>query len=337
MTSVMSVIKGLVIYLLPFYLILRYLKFAYGTDFFMIVGWWSKNWRLQENMGLVMVFSLLAILFAVMVTSDILHRAYLSVAGENHELVYLGNPTELSSHYVSPQGMSALPLETYSDHKYNRSFSPIYRTEMFKRGRGENSAGVRVSDLHIMHVISTFLLAVAVYIFLICMLHIVAYPVSKVAHGDVVEMASVENLDQFLRRWKLSKGKLLVMFFGALVVGMLFMARGPASSFGNRVIPLPVSVVAGAELSAVPVSVNIEKERYRNRRNDDRLEYRETGYINVTYRFSEGFEIPVYVTARYYNDDYPHLYKEVKNNIKQRRAMLVVVEEDLSIRPKQVD
>src|SRR5690625_1478132 len=121
---------------------------------------------------------------------------------------------------------------------------------MFKRGRGENSAGVRVSDLHIMHVISTFLLAVAVYIFLICMLHIVAYPVSKVAHGDVVEMASVENLDQFLRRWKLSKGKLLVMFFGALVVGMLFMARGPASSFGNRVIPLPVSVVAGAELPA---------------------------------------------------------------------------------------
>src|SRR5690625_7608075 len=108
------------------------------------------------------------------------------------------------------------------------------------------------------------------------MLHIVAYPVSKVAHGDVVEMASVENLDQFLRRWKLNKGKLLVMFFGALVVGMLFMASGPASSFGNRVIPLPVSVVAGAELSAVPVSVNIEKERYRNRRNDDRLEYRET-------------------------------------------------------------
>src|SRR5690625_7147337 len=98
------------------------------------------------------------------------------------------------------------------------------------------------------------------------MLHIVAYPVSKVAHGDVVEMASVENLDQFLRRWKLNKGKLLVMFFGALVVGMLFMASGPASSFGNRVIPLPVSVVAGAELSAVPVSVNIEKERSEERR-----------------------------------------------------------------------
>src|SRR5690625_1324645 len=205
MTSAMSVIKGLVIYLLPFYLILRYLKFAYGTDFFMIVSWWSKHWRLQENMGWVMVFSLLAILVAVLVTSDILHRAYLSVAGENHELVYLGNPTELSSHYVSPQGMSALPLETYSDHKYNRSFSSIYRTEMFKRWRAENSAGVRVSDLHIMHVISTFLLAVAVYIFLICMLHIVAYPVSKVAHGDVVEMASVENLDQFLRRWKIGR------------------------------------------------------------------------------------------------------------------------------------
>src|SRR5690625_4191554 len=150
-------------------------------------------------------------------------------------------------------------------------------------------------------------------------------------------MASMENLDQFLRRWKLSKGKLLVMFFGALVVGMLFMASGPASSFGNRVIPLPVSVVAGAELSAVPVSVNIEKERYRKQRNDDRLKYRKTGYINVTYRFAEGFEIPVYVTARYYDVDYHHVYNDVKNNIKQRRAMLVVVEEDLSIRPKQVD
>src|SRR5690625_6420800 len=114
------------------------------------------------------------------------------------------------------------------------------------------------------------------------MLHIVAYPVSKVAHGDVVEMASVENLDQFLRRWKLSKGKLLEMFFGALVVGMLFMSSGPATSFGNRVILLPVSVVAGADLLAVPVSVNIEKDRYRNRRNDDRLKYRTTGYTKLT-------------------------------------------------------
>src|SRR5690625_7529422 len=100
MTSVMSVIKGLVIYLLPFYLILRYLKFAYGTDLFMIVGWWSKNWKLQENIGLVMVFSRLAILFSVMVTSGIIHLAFLLVAGVNRELVYLSHPDDRPTHYV---------------------------------------------------------------------------------------------------------------------------------------------------------------------------------------------------------------------------------------------
>src|SRR5690625_6855431 len=101
-----------------------------------------------------MVFSLLAILFSVMVTSGILHRAYLSVGGENHELEYLGNPAERSSHYVAPHRMSALPLETYRDYKYNRSFTPIYPTERFKRGRAENTAGVRVRAHHKKHVIS---------------------------------------------------------------------------------------------------------------------------------------------------------------------------------------
>jgi hypothetical protein len=334
LTSFIVLIKSLVIYLLPFYLIHRYLKAAYGVSPWRMMGWWRKNWRRQNHIGMVIVFTLLAILFTSMVTSGALNRAYLAVVGEDHELVYIGNPRAGFSHYISLDDLSAVPLQTLGEYDYNTSFNSIYRTETFRKDRGHHGAGVRLSEFHVTYLIANVLMALAVYIFLACMLHIVAHPVSKAAAGENVEMASVDNLDKFLRRWNLSKGKLGALFFGSLPLAMLFILFTPASSLGHRAIPLPASVVPGSELRAIPVSISVETERYRRDSSDDQIRYRETGYINLVYQFTEDFEFPVYVSARYQKEHYPGLYEEMKAHIKERRPMPVRVQEGLTVRPQ---
>jgi len=337
MASVVLVVKFIVVYLLPFYMIQLYLKYAYGVGAGTIAVWWVRNWGGLEHPGLALFFTFLALLFTISVTTGALNKVYLSVFGENHHLAYLGNDSKSSGRYIPVSDLNATPMKSLTPEHYAYSFNPIYRVEEFRTDPRRNSAGVRVHDFGAGQLISHFLALTFLYTFLICMLHIFAHPVSTaVASGGAeVESASMDNLKTFLSQWNLTAGSLGAVFFGSLALAGPVIYLFHYADRGERVYPLPEFVVPGSKVKADPISVDkVLAQESKNRDRYDSL-FDDTGYRDVIFEFSEGFPKPVYVATRFYIYDHPGLQSKIEQHIEQDRPMTIEIQEHLRIFPKE--
>lgn len=326
MLQLIALIKNLICYGLPLYLLHVYLKHAYGIGAWQTIRWWTQNWGGLEHPGITLTFTLLPLLFIFLSLSHLANRAYLSVAGEQHTLIYLGNGRASVAYYLPRDEPRSEPYTYMSDYKFNMTFSDVYRTEPFVKDRGVASAGTPTKEFRFVHLLGTLSLILALWLVLASALHLFAHPVSvAVASGGAqVEQATMESFDELLRYWHLSRGRLLALGFIAIVIGCLGIALSKAE-LGRRAYPLPSTVRPGSTLTGVPVDRAPEFER--RRRMDGDYDTVRTAYRYVTFRFTQGFPLPAYVTARFHSEDVPGLYERLKNDIKQERSLSVTVDD----------
>lgn len=335
MASLLFVIKHIVLLTLPLYAVHWYLTKCYGVGARTVIQWWMNNWGGLEHPGVAITFTFLGLMFVVLISAGALNTAYLWAFGENHTLVYLGNESKGIGRYVSYDSPNDDALTTAVDSLYTLSFSPIYRTEVFRKDPGHHSAGIRVKNYRFGYLLSMSLALFAFSLFLICMLHIFAHPVSTALASGAghAEMASVDNLNAYLKRWNLGMGKVLALGFAALTVGPIVTQAVGGAERGDRAYPLPNAIAPGNTVMATPVDIDIHKEQRRRRSSDGDSDYElvDTGYRYVIFQFTNAFEFPVFVASRYHRADYPERYDQIRSYIEQRRPMPVKINEDLTI------
>lgn len=331
MLQLIALIKNLICYALPIYLVHLYLKHSYGTGAWQTIRWWAKNWGGLEHPGITLTFTILPLLFIILTMSHLANRVYLSTVGEQHRLVYLGNDGPGAGRYLPRDEPRSEPFTYLSDVGYNMSFDDIYRTELFIKDRGTDTAGTPVKEFRMIHFLGTVAFILVLWLVFMSALHLLAHPVSvAVASGGTqVEQATMESFDEQLRYWHLNRGTLLAIGFGAVVMGCVGGALS-RTEFGARAYPLPSTVRPGNKLTGVPVYRASDFEH--RQRMDGEFDSVRTRYRFVTLKFTDGFPMPAYVTTRFHTDEHPGLFDRLKDQIKNEQPIEVRVDDAQRIR-----
>ena len=132
MWNIISYLKEIIIWSLPFYFLNLYIIKVYNISLGQLVIWWTKNFSNTESSTEIIVsFILIFLLFSLPFTS-LMNSLYLGLFGEKQTLVYLGNSSASTSMYYKKTDISKTPFQGYNiDKKYSFSFKELNKLKCF--------------------------------------------------------------------------------------------------------------------------------------------------------------------------------------------------------------
>lgn len=336
MWNIISYLKEIIIWSLPFYFLNLYIIKVYNISLGQLVIWWTKNFSNTESSTAIIVsFILIFLLFSLPVTS-LMNSFYLGLFGEKQTLVYLGNSSANTSMYYKETDISKTPFQGYNvDKKYSFSFKELNKLKYFIKDPGtENIVGQNNKRLHATAITSTFFFMIFLLLPALGIIHALSYPMyidinggNAYLHGEAIKAFEIVLLN-----FKISKGLSVLILFGGLFLGMYFGGKIPNDKKSLPVTPIPLHIKEGINIAAMPLEVNIHYETRKN--SDDTTSTYDSGLRHAIFRFDKGFDPSVYLTIYFDTTAYPKLEDKISSNIDNQEMMNLVIDENLGIRPE---
>lgn len=334
MWNIISYIKEIIIWSLPFLFLHIYLKNVYQISFGQLLVWWFKNFTSADSSTAISIsFILIFLLFCLPLTS-LMNSFYLGLFGEKQTLVYLGNPSSSISMYYNISDISKRPFQGYNiDQKYNFKFTNLNKLKYFIKDPGTNNiVGQKNIRLHATAITSTFFFMIFFLLPVLGAIHAFSYPMYIDLHGETTHLKGdvMKAFEIVLLDFKISKGLSALILFGGLILAMYFGGRMPDETSSLAVTPIPGFIKEGASIKGIPVEINIRYEEVKN--NDGTTSTHDSGFRYVIFRFDKGFNPSVYLTLYFDLENYPSLEDRIKSNIASKTEMPLAINEDLGVR-----
>jgi len=334
MSKLIAQLKNIALYALPFILLDVYVSHYYSVRLHQIAIWWADNWRLMEHFWGITFFASLALFFSAMLVTSMALKAYLYLFGEDHRLIYVGNTSENMAEYQFADHKHQPPVVAKSPVYFNTTFKRLYSVDHFRKDRGVPSPGISKKSFHPFSLLSLFFLSLGMLTILVPLIHVYAYPPGPGTEAED-SLATMDSLERLLEQWHLSPAYLVFTLFAAFIVGALINAMVPHKAEEAPIQALPGSIRPRAKVLAKPVGQTIVREYSKSQFDSERRRRRrvDTGYRYATFRFADGFHIPVYVSVYYHRSQYPGWEEKVEQARKRDRPLQLEITRDLGIQP----
>lgn len=333
MWNIISYIKEIIIWSLPFYALHIYLKNTYHISLGQILVWWPKNFsNIESSTAIIVSFIFIFILFCLPITS-LMNSFYLNLFGEKQTLIYLGNSSESTSVYYKNHDLKKKAFEGYNiDQAYNFSFNDINKSKNFIKDPGTTSiVGQKNKRLHITAVLSTFFFMMFFLIPVLGAIHAFSYPmyIDLNVGSENLQGEAFKAFETILLNFKVTKGYSVIILFGSLFLALFFSANIPDDKNSSRITPLPSYIKVGNKLDAVPIEINIA---YSKKTNDDgSTTTYDSGFRNAIFKFDKGFSPSVYVALHFDGNKSSVKEDEIRDNINSKTKINLVIDDDLQL------
>lgn len=327
-------LKDIISTLLPLILLNFIFQYFYQTNIYKIGVWWFKNHSEVGHVGLSFMGLFLACLMVWVSFGSIIRDASLAINGETHEMVYAGEIEKNTSFLYHAKNLELPAMESLNTFGKNLSFNNIYRTVTFKRDKKTDRLGVidQFNDFSMRNVTRTIFFIIAYAPFLLVIAHTFALE-PQIALVDS-SLSWGESFWKVYSPYGLTIKNVLVTsslcIFGPMVLFTIIPKtdfKAPTPVFKERTIPLPSYIKPGYTLSALPVSsYKIIIDSIGNGYDTD------TGKRVITFKFDDGFKLPVYVSYLFQTESSPDLYKIARQHINSRSPIKVEITDSLGLK-----
>lgn len=319
----------------PFIFLHYFAHYFYQLSLLDIARWWFSNFSKVNSAGAYVMGLFFAWLVLAMSFSAFMNTFYLSVVGNNQELVYLGHDKENSASYYRLHDFNKQVITGYdAETPYNFSFNTLYRSQMFKADPlMPDSIGTKSSSFSFIAFISVILSLVTFTLMFLPVFNVLVHMVYKTMPTPVnipTEGASLA-FEYIIGRYHISKAVYFVMIPILLFSWMGSVVAMSKNTVSDPVLLLPSYIQPGATITAFPVEMSIRYERRERstKKNDYITEDSGDRYINM--RFERGFKHPVYVAAIINVNTHAAQLAEIERKVRQKQPFDVLVNDDLGI------
>lgn len=337
MNNILAYARPILSALFPFIVLHYYSLYAYQLSLWDITRWWFSNAGKVENFGAYLLGMFFSFIVLSMSFSGFVNTFYLSLTGKNHELIYLGHHKESQALYYKINDVSKTPLSGYDvDQKYNFSFDPLFRSQIFKLDPlMPDSIGTKSNRFKLAGFISVILSIILFLMVFLPYFNALGHAVYIATGRDTglnTESAMLAY-EQIIARLNFSKGlyygliPLLLFSWMASVVAM------SKNTMSERLISLPHSISPGNIVQGIPVAMNVryvERKRFPES-SSNQYETVDSGDRYVIFKFTQGFSQPVYVTTIINSTSHPKSINTIKKKLTAHEFVSVLIDESLEM------
>lgn len=325
--------------IVPFYFLNLYVETVYSYSLASYGEWLlSPSENSDFSFG---PFIITLVLFSICIFwfSLFVNGFYFRFFGSKNDYVYLGNSAKFNGHYYllsDPQ--KQIHQAMASDIEYNYSFNSIELKQTFTsvnnidNDLGKTSSQFSLGSLFTHLIIILFFLIPMLGTLHTCFSLMCGELFEGIYNNNVYKYAWEDSFEITLQQFQLS----LTQYYLSWPILLFFMlycvAKFPRQQFGQRIRPLPKTVIPGNTLQATPVEMTpvFETQSY-TQFEEHKTRYVETSRKNVTFAFNNLFNKTVYVTAIFDTKSNHTLEEELTINIANKNKRSVKIIDDLGI------